>query len=77
MEITHFVALLPLLILLVLSLVFYGKGLVHLLTLSYAMALAFFAATNEWEIMFFPMLSVTVIITVILFFWSMSKGDWL
>ena len=77
MEITHFVALLPLLILLVLSLVFYGKGLVHLLTLGYTMALALFAVTNEWEIMFFPVLCGTGIIAVILFFWSMSKGDWL
>lgn len=77
MEITHFVALLPLLILLVMSLIFYGKGLVHLMMVSYALALSLFAVTNSWEIMFFPVCIGSVIIGLILFFWSMTRGNWL
>lgn len=72
---THFFALLPLIILLVVSLVFYGKGLVHLLTFSYAMALGYFAALNQWEILFLPVVSISVIIALFLFTYSMVRGN--
>ena len=74
---THLFALIPLLVLLILSLVFYGRGLVHILTFCYAIALAFMAITNEWEIVFFPIIVFTVIISILLFVIAMTKGDWL
>lgn len=77
MEATHFYALLPMIIFLILSLVFYGKGLVHILTLGYALGLAFMAILNEWEILFFMPIVGTVIISLILFIYAMLKGDWL
>ena len=77
MEISHFFAVIPLIIFLIMSLVFYGKGLVHLLTLAYSIVLAFIAATNTWELLFFPICVVCAIIALILFFYSMAKGDWL
>lgn len=77
MELTHLFALIPLLVFLILSLVFYGKGLVHLLTLAYTFTLAWFAIINAWEIMFFPICIITGIISVILFLFAMSRGNWL
>lgn len=77
MIVTHLYALIPLLVLLILSLVFYGRGLVHLATVGYGITLGYMAALNEWEILFFPIIATTVIIALILFFWSMTKGDWL
>lgn len=77
MEATHLYAILPLLVLLVLSLVFNKSGLVHLMTLGYTMALGWFAVLNEWEILFFPVLVITGIIAILLFTIAMVKGDWL
>lgn len=74
---THFFAFLPLIILLIVSLVFYGKGLVHLLTFSYAMVLGYFAALNQWEILFMPIVAITVIISILLFTYAMARGNWL
>lgn len=74
---THLFALIPLLILLILSLVFYGRGLVHLMTFFYVIALSFMAITNNWEIVFFPILIFSGIIAIILFVFAMTKGDWL
>ena len=77
MEATHLYALIPLLVLLVLSLVFSKSGLVHLMTLGYSMVLGWFAVLNDWEIMFFPILIITGIIAIILFITAMVRGDWL
>ena len=77
MIVTHLYALLPLLVLLVLSLIFYGRGLVHLATCGYAVTLGYVATLNQWEILFFPIVVVSVIIAVLLFFVAMSRGDWL
>lgn len=77
MLLTHFFALLPLIILLVVSLVFYGKGLIHLLTFSYGLALGWVAILNNWEVLFFPIVLFTGIITLILFVYSMTRGNWL
>lgn len=77
MVVTHLFALIPLLVFLVLSLVFYGKGLVHLLTLLYTLTLAVMAVTNSWEILFFPILVVAGMISIILFSFAMAKGGWL
>ncbi len=77
MIVTHLYALIPLLVLLILSLVFYGRGLVHLLTLSYAMMLGYMAVTNQWEIMFFPIIALTIIIALWLFIFAMTNGNWL
>lgn len=74
---THFYALLPLLILLIMSLVFYGKGFVHLLTFGYTFTLAIMAVINQWEIMFYPICIGAGIITIILFWYSMTRGNWL
>jgi len=48
-----------------------------LVALSIAMVLGIMAVTNQWEIMFFPIIIVTAIIAVILFFHSMLEGNWL
>lgn len=77
MEATHLFALIPLLVLLILSLVFYGKGLVHILTLAYTITLALMAIINSWEIMFYPMCVFTGIIAILLFIFAMSRGNWL
>ena len=77
MELTHFLAMLPLILFLMLSLIFYGKGLVHLLTLAYALSLGFVAITLNWEFLLFMPIAIIVIISIILFSFSMVKGDWL
>lgn len=77
MVLTHFLALIPLIVLLIVSLIFYGKGLVHLLTFFYNFVLAWMAAVLQWEILFFPVCAIVAIISVILFGYSMAKGDWL
>lgn len=77
MEATHLFALIPLLVLLILSLCFYGLGLLHIMTFSYGTALAIIGITNNWEIVFFPVVAFTCIITLILFIASMSRGKWI
>lgn len=77
MIVTHLYASIPLLVLLILSLVFYGRGLVHALTFGYTIALAWIATVNQWEVMFFPMLLLTGIIALILFVYAMFNGNWL
>lgn len=77
MEATHLFALIPLLVLLVLSIIFYGKGLLHITTFSYALCLTFMAIANNWEIMFFPLIIGTILITIILFIYAMANGNWL
>lgn len=74
---THLYALIPLLVFLVMSLVFNKSGLVHLLTLGYVIALALISVTNQWEIVFFPVCLFSGIISLILFAYSMFRGDWL
>lgn len=77
MTVTHLYALIPLLVLLILSLVFYGRGLVHITTCSYALMLGYMAVLNNWEILFFPIVIFTVMISILLFTFAMTKGDWL
>lgn len=77
MEATHLYAMIPLLVLLVVSLVFSKSGLLHLMALGYVMVLGWFAVINEWEIMFFPVLILTGIIAILLFITAMVRGDWL
>lgn len=74
----HLLTMIPLIAFLLMSLLFYGKGLVHLLTLGYTLGLAYYAVLQgDYEIFFFPVLAIVAIIALILFGWSMSKGDWL
>lgn len=75
--ISHLLALIPLLVLLICSLVFYGKGLIHLLTGAYSLTLGYLAIVNTWELLFFPIVVLTVIIAIILFWYSMVRGNWL
>lgn len=77
MEVTHFLALAALCCFLIMSLVFYSKLLVHLLLISYAIALGWFAIINVWEVMFFPVICLSVIIGLILFTYAAMKGNWL
>jgi len=74
---THLFAMIPLLVILTLSMVFYGRGLIHLMGLAYSITLAFMAISNTWEVIFFPIIALMVIIELILFLWAMSKGDWI
>lgn len=77
MELTHLFGLIPLLVFLIISLVFYRMGLVHLLLIGYSIALAFMAITNEWEILFFIPILIGGMIGLILFCNAMVKGVWL
>lgn len=77
MLISHLIALIPLLVLFILSLIFYGKGLVHLITLGYALCLGFMAIVGSWEILFWPPVVGVGVIAIILFIYSMLRGDWL
>ena len=77
MSAVHLYALIPLLVMLVLSMIWYGRGLLHLMGLAYVMALAWMALINGWEIMFFPILIFSGIIEIILFIFAITKGDWL
>lgn len=74
---SHLLAAIPLLILLIISMVWYGRGLLHLMLVSYATILGFIAVSNQWELLFFPLIAGTMIIGLILFTYSMTKGDWL
>lgn len=77
MGITHFIAFLPLIIFFILSLVFYGKALVHVITLGYALSLGYVAILNGWEILFFVPLIGTGIVALLLFWYAIIKGGWL
>jgi hypothetical protein len=77
MEMTHLYALIPLLVLLILSLVFWGRGLVHITTLGYTLTLAFMAISNNWELMFFPILVGSGLMAILLFVIAMTKGNWI
>jgi len=73
----HLLALIPLFILFICSMKWYGRGLVHLTGFAYTSVLAFIAITQVWELLFLPLLLGTAIIQLILFVWSMMNGDWL
>ncbi|OGM08556.1 hypothetical protein A2Z67_01805 [Candidatus Woesebacteria bacterium RBG_13_36_22] len=77
MMISHLLALIPLLVFIILSLIFYGKGLVHLITLGYAITLAFIAVTYQWEILFWSPIVGAGVLSLILFTYSMVRGGWL
>ena len=74
---SHFYALIPLIIFLIISMIWYGRGLLHVLLFSYNATLAWFAIVNTWEIIFFPVCLAVAVISVLLFIFSMLKGDWL
>lgn len=77
MPIEHFLALMPLLALLIMSIIWYGKGLLHLITIAYAIILGLMAIAGEWGAIFYPVCVGSVIIGIILFIFAMLKGDWL
>lgn len=77
METTHFFALIPMIIFLVISLVYYGKGLIHLTTLGYTFGVAYVAILNNWELLFFIPIVGIGIISLLLFCFAMTKGGWL
>lgn len=77
MILEHFLALVPLMALLVFSIIWWGKGLVHLITIAYSAILAFIAIQGQWEMLFFPICLGSCVIGLILFIISMGKGDWL
>lgn len=75
----HLFALIPLLVLLISSMIWYGRGLVHLTGLAYAVVLAFIALTDTpiWEFLIFPLVAGCIVIFIILFWYSMARGDFL
>lgn len=73
----HLMAAIPLLLLLIISMIWYGRGLLHLMLIGYSGVLAFIAAGQQWELLFFPLIAGTLVIGLILFTYSMTKGDWL
>lgn len=74
---SHLLALIPLLLLLVVSMIWYGRGLLHLMLLSYSMVLGYVAVSEQWELLFFAPIAGCVVIGIILFVFAMTKGDWL
>ena len=74
---THLYALIPLMVILVLSMAYFGRGLIHIMGLAYVITLSFMAIGNTWEIMFFPILAISGIIFLILFIYAMLNGGWL
>lgn len=75
----HLMAVIPLLILFICSLIWFKKGLLHLTSLAYVVILTYVALTDttQWEFMFFPLLMGTGFILILLFVYSMLEGDWL
>lgn len=76
MELTHFQALIPLLVLLILSLIFIKCGILHLMLIAYAMILGFIAILGTWELLFFPIVLGSGIIGIFLFISAMVRGEW-
>lgn len=74
---THLFGLIPLLVLFILALIFYSKGLVVLTALGYDMALSWMAVANQWEMVFFPICALIFVITAIIFGLDMARGNWL
>lgn len=77
MTIEHFLAILPLMVLFTLSLILYRKGVLHLMTLSYSVILAFIATIETWEMLFIPVCAGSVFVSLLLFIYCMLKGEWL
>lgn len=79
MILEHFLAVIPLLILFICSLIWFNKGLLHLTGLVYVIITTFVALTDttQWEFMFFPLLAGTGFILILLFIYSMLIGEWL
>lgn len=75
MELTHLLALLPLFFFFTLAMVFWKTGLLHLITVGYAMTLSFFAVYNQWEMMFIPILLGVFIVSITLFIISTTRGN--
>lgn len=77
MEIIHLLSLIPLLALFAMSMIWYGRGLIHITLFAYSITLAFVAISGSWELLFFPLLTGTAIIALLLFVYAMTKGNWL
>lgn len=77
MILEHFLAMIPLMALMVFSIIWWGKGIIHLMTIGYSVILAIIAISGEWEMLFFPICLGSCIIGLILFSIAMGKGDWL
>ena len=77
MEATHLFAMIPLLVFFIMSLVFNKLGLLHLMALGYCMILGWVAVLNNWEVLFFPVLIIVGMISIILFSVNMARGNWL
>lgn len=74
---SHLLALIPLILIFVLSLIWNRTGILHLVSLGYCGLLAFLALTNAWEVLFFPICLGFGIISLILFVICMFNGDWI
>lgn len=76
MTTSHLIALIPLGFFFLVSLLWYSKGIIHLITLAYVVILAFFAITRGWEALFWPILVGVGAISMMLFVASINKGEW-
>lgn len=77
MEIEHFLALLPLMILLIMSFLWRYKGAVHIFTFAYTLVLAWLAFWGSWELIFWPVCIGSGIVSITLFIIAMSEGEWI
>jgi len=73
----HLFAIIPLLVLLVCSMIWYGRALLHITGAGYCAVLGYVAIEGGWEFMFFPLLAGTSIIFILLTVYALIKGDWL
>lgn len=74
MEVTHGIALLFAISLVVIAAIF-NKMLWWLLCIGYIFAVSYMAIVNEWELLFYPVLVITGIISIIGFGYSAARGE--
>jgi len=74
MEVTHGLALLFAVVFAVIATIF-RKMLWWLMVVGYCLVLSIMAITNNWEVLFFPVLAMLGLISIIGFIFSAVKGD--
>lgn len=77
MQIEHFLALIPLIILFIIGIKFRLFGLVHIINIIYSGILSYMSLVNSWEIaLFLPICTFIAIVSLFLFIKSMQEGSW-
>lgn len=77
MELEHLFSLIPLMVLLIASIVFHGKMIVHLMLIAYCLILGYLSITGGWEALFWPFIVGGIATGILLMWHSATKGSWL